>query len=232
MKLVNHDCFKLEYMDKSKLLEAYTFLDNLGDSSLRMHIDKIKSLEKDYIETVVKPSLEKYFLELMAGIRLPYEVSGTFFPYGDGYLDITSYKDFDSTYENQYVTDTILNSFVFKSLRLIEKFSDLSEILPYMSFDDKKTNRSVTTKKYTLNNMFNECSLEEIKVRNSVVQRWFEDPFEIGDRIMYLSTQWCNDLTSLALQLENFEKLILMVYPKKYWFDKIDKNYILRYIGD
>ena len=56
--------------------------------------------------------------------------------------------------------------------------------------------------------MFLESSIEEARKRNTVkIKRWFEDQFTLGERNVFLSTQW-NANGDYQLTLDDFIKMI------------------------
>ncbi len=65
--------------------------------------------------------------------------------------------------------------------------------------------------------MFLESTIGDVKERNTDHIRWFEDVFKLGERKVFLSTQW-NSQGDYQLTLDDLIKMIQTCYGEKYFY--------------
>ena len=131
-------------------------------------------------------------------------------------LKLDSFENVDLSQEN--VTELIiseknLTSFVLSTIQYVNKIDSLDAIVPYASSSSpiKVSKRS----SFKLTGMFLESTLDDVKARNLDHTRWFEDLFTLGERNVFLSTQW-NANGDYQLTLEGFIKMIQCCYGSEY----------------
>lgn len=113
------------------------------------------------------------------------------------------------------VKNNILKNFVLDTITYLQENEGLNSFLQYIS-SNQNANISFKGESFSLTGMFLESTLEDIKERNSGHVRWFEEPlFNLGDRQVYLSTQW-NGSGNYQLTLNDFKGLIKTCYNDKY----------------
>ncbi len=116
-----------------------------------------------------------------------------------------------------------LTDFILKTLEYFKGIDRLDSIVSYAV--DVPANKPIKVSKdgaFSLVGMFIETNLDEIKKRNNPQVRWFENLFSLGNRNVYLSTQW-NANGNYQLTLPDFEKLIQTCYGEKYYY-KLGQN--------
>ena len=106
-----------------------------------------------------------------------------------------------------------LTTFVLKVIRYFNGIDSLNALIPYSSATSpvKISKENV----FALTGMFLESTIDQIKQRNADHVRWFEDQFMLGERVVYLSTQW-NSQGNYQLTLDDFTKMIKTCYGNKY----------------
>ena len=131
-------------------------------------------------------------------------------------LKLDSFEDDVSSQED--VTELIfseknLTSFVLSVIQYVNKTDGLNAIVPYASPSSpiKVSKRST----FKLTGMFLESTLDDVKARNLGHTRWFEDQFTLGERNVFLSTQW-NANGDYQLTLDDFIKMIQCCYGTDY----------------
>lgn len=131
-------------------------------------------------------------------------------------LKLDSSEDDVSSQKN--VTELIfseknLTSFVLSVIQYVNKIDGLDAIVPYASSTSpiKVSKRST----FKLTGMFLESTLDDVKARNLSHTRWFEDQFTLGERNVFLSTQW-NANGDYQLTLDDFIKMIQCCYGTDY----------------
>ena len=113
------------------------------------------------------------------------------------------------------VKNNILKNFVLDTIIYLQENDGLNSFLQYIS-SNQNANISFKGESFSLTGMFLESTLEDIKERNTGHIRWFEEPlFNLGDRQVYLSTQW-NGSGNYQLTLNDFKGLIKACYNDKY----------------
>lgn len=136
--------------------------------------------------------------------------------------DISIRLKFDSTPQNKkestpqlIVSNKKLTSFVLSSIQHFNKIDKLDSIVPYTS----QTSPIKVSKNnlFSLTGMFLESTIGDIKERNADHARWFEDVFKLGERNVFLSTQW-NSQGDYQLTLGDFIKMIQTCYGEKYFY--------------
>ena len=101
-----------------------------------------------------------------------------------------------------------LTDFILKCAEYFKELDNLDSISPYAAYGS--INSPIKVSKdgdFSLVGMFLETDIDDIKKRNEQHSRWFENSFSLGDRTVYLSTQW-NANGNYQLTLSDFEKLI------------------------
>ena len=131
-------------------------------------------------------------------------------------LKLDSFENVDLSQKN--VTELIiseknLTSFVLSVIQYLDKIDGLDAIVPYAGSSSpiKVSKRST----FKLTGMFLESTLDDVKERNLGHTRWFEDQFRLGDRNVFLSTQW-NANGDYQLTLDDFIKMIQCCYGTEY----------------
>ena len=129
-------------------------------------------------------------------------------------------KESAETQETLFVENKAHRDFVFNVLKHFESIDKLNAIIPYAS--PANFGSSIKISKdgaFNLVGMFLESTIDDVKQRNSQQKRWFEDYFMLGDRSVYLSTQWYpeSDRTD-QLKLTDFYKMIQICYGENYVF--------------
>lgn len=131
-------------------------------------------------------------------------------------LKLDSFENVDLSQKN--VTELIiseknLTSFVLSVIQYVDKIDGLDAIVPYASSSSpiKVSKRST----FKLTGMFLESTLDDVKERNLGHTRWFEDQFTLGERNVFLSTQW-NANGEYQLTLDGFIKMIQTCYGENY----------------
>ena len=136
--------------------------------------------------------------------------------------DITVRLRFDSITQNKkestpqlIVSNKKLTSFVLSSSRHFNKIDKLDSIVPFTS----PTSHIKVSKNnlFSLTGMFLESTIDDVKERNSDHIRWFEDVFKLGERNVFLSTQW-NSQGDYQLTLDDLIKMIQTCYGEEYFY--------------
>ncbi len=135
-------------------------------------------------------------------------------------LRIDSSENVDLLEEN--VTELIiseknLTSFILSVIQYVNKKNGLGAIVPYTSSSSpiQVSKRS----SFKLTGMFLESTLDEVRKRNINHTRWFENQFNLGERKVFLSTQW-NANGNYQLTLDDFIKMIRCCYGENYVYKK------------
>ena len=129
---------------------------------------------------------------------------------------------FDSTTQNKkestpqlIVSNKKLTSFVLSSIRHFNKIDKLDSIVPFTS--PTSPIKVSKTNLFSLTGMFLESTIDDVKERNSDHIRWFENVFKLGERNVFLSTQW-NSQGDYQLTLDDLIKMIRTCYGEKYFY--------------
>lgn len=117
------------------------------------------------------------------------------------------------------VRDKVLKDFIYKVVLLVNEEDRLASFLPYLKESRSRNIQLYKEKSFRLTGMFINTNLGDIHVRNrhGFKPRWFETPFIIDGREMYLSTQWYGN-GEYTLMYEDFRNLILTCYGDNYRF--------------
>ena len=115
------------------------------------------------------------------------------------------------------VNEKNLTSFILKTIKYFNEKDGLDSIVPYAS--DSSPIKVYKENAFRLTGMFLNSNIEDVKTRNIGHQRWFEDVFKLGEREVYLSTQW-NGQGGYQLTLPDFIELIRTCYGKNYSYKK------------
>ena len=117
------------------------------------------------------------------------------------------------------IANNKLSSFIFSVISYLDKEEGLEPIAAYAQDVERGNPIKVSaTNQFSLVGMFIETSLEDIRNRNISHIRWFEKEFKLGERNVYLSTQW-TATDDYQLTLSDFLKLIRLCYGKKYSYN-------------
>lgn len=123
------------------------------------------------------------------------------------------------------VRDKILKDFIYKVVLLVNEEDKLASFLPFLREARSRNIQLYKEGSFRLTGMFISTNLGDIHVRNKhgFKPRWFETPFEIDGREMYLSTQWYGN-GEYTLMYKDFQNLILTCYGSNYRFayDELD----------
>ena len=137
------------------------------------------------------------------------------------FMDRNNKKEFFENFSNNngakeslLVDQKNLTAFVLSTIQYFNKFDRLNALIPYSSITSPiKVGKEGV---FSLTGMFLESNLEDVRTRNSVkIKRWFEDQFTLGERIVFLSTQW-NANGDYQLTLDDFIKMIQCCYGTEY----------------
>lgn len=131
-----------------------------------------------------------------------------------------------------------LAQFVFRTMKVLEKEDKLSAFAPYIHISNARTGTGdaklikLRSEEFsdTLVGLFIETSIEDIKVRNTSTPttRWFEEPFELIDKQVYLSNQWVSS-GDYQLSFPELQKYIDVCYKGKYHIEKTNEGYFVLY---
>lgn len=170
------------------------YLKNLNDSGLNIR----KFIIENNSTLHFSKEKDKYVLRLLSGEIKSQE---------------QQLKSNDTLY--LILKNSILKNFVLDTVIHLQKNESLNSFLQYIS-SNQNANISFKGESFSLTGMFLESTLEDIKERNSGHVRWFDKPlFNLGDRQVYLSTQW-NGTGNYQLTLNDFKGLIKACYNDKY----------------
>ena len=138
---------------------------------------------------------------------------------------VISEPDIPYARERLAVRDTVLKDFIYKVVLLMNNEDKLTSLLPYLQEARSRNIQLYKEGVFRLTGMFICTNLGDIHKRNKhgFKPRWFEKPFIIDGREMYLSTQWYGN-GNYSLMYSDFQNLILTCYGNKYRFayDDID----------
>ena len=112
------------------------------------------------------------------------------------------------------INEKKLTTFILSTVKFFDSIDKLDAIIPYAS----STSPIKVSKDglFSLTGMFLESSIAEARKRNTVkIKRWFEDQFTLGERNVFLSTQW-NANGDYQLTLDDFIKMIQCCYGTEY----------------
>ena len=115
------------------------------------------------------------------------------------------------------ISESKLTSFVLSTIKYFKEKDNLNSIVPYAS--SSSPIKVAKDNQFKLVGMFIESTIDDIKERNMVHQRWFEDIFQLGEREVFLSTQW-NAQGDYQLTLSDFLDMIMICYGKGYSYQK------------
>lgn len=140
----------------------------------------------------------------------------------DGILNLRVLSDIEDKGGEESPTKLIVNeknltSFILKTIKYFNEKDGLDSIVPYAS--DSSPIKVYKENAFRLTGMFLNSNIEDVKTRNIGHQRWFEDVFKLGEREVYLSTQW-NGQGGYQLTLPDFIELIRTCYGKNYSYKK------------
>ena len=126
--------------------------------------------------------------------------------------------------ERLAVRDKVLKDFIYKVVLLVNEEDKLAAFLPYLKESHSKSIQLYKEGAFRLTGMFISTNLGDIHIRNKhgFKPRWFETPFVIDGREMYLSTQWYGS-GEYSLMYSDFQNLILTSYGSNYRFS-YDEN--------
>ena len=121
--------------------------------------------------------------------------------------------------ERLAVRDKVLKDFIYKVVLLVNEEDRLAAFLPYLREARSRNIQLLKEGSFRLTGMFISTNLGDIHKRNKhgFKPRWFETPFVIDGREMYLSTQWYGN-GDYSLMYADFQNLILTCYGSNYRF--------------
>ena len=127
--------------------------------------------------------------------------------------------------ERLAVRDKVLKDFIYKVVLLVNEEDKLASFLPFLKEARSRNIQLYKDGSFRLTGMFISTNLGDIHVRNKhgFKPRWFEMPFEIDGREMYLSTQWYGN-GEYSLMYQDFQNLILTCYGNNYRFAYDDND--------
>lgn len=111
------------------------------------------------------------------------------------------------------VSEKKLTSFVLSTISYFNTIDELHSIIPFTSSTSPIKVSKIDS--FSLTGMFLESTIDDVKERNTDHIRWFEDLFKLGERNVFLSTQW-NSQGNYQLTLDDFIKMIQTCYGEKY----------------
>ena len=111
------------------------------------------------------------------------------------------------------INESQLTSFILSTIRYFDKKDSLKSIIPYTS--ENSPIKVFKEDSFKLVGMFLESTIEDVRNRNTPHSRWFEETFKLGERNVFLSTQW-NAQGDYQLTLPDFIELIRCCYGKNY----------------
>jgi hypothetical protein len=130
-----------------------------------------------------------------------------------GFFDSFSQTNTITTKQVLITEHNKLTSFILSTIKHFDSLDRLDAIVPYANSSSPiKVSKEDL---FSLTGMFLESTLEDVKVRNTNHTRWFEDQFRLGDRSVFLSTQW-NANGDYQLTLDDFIKMIQCCYGPEY----------------
>lgn len=130
-----------------------------------------------------------------------------------GFFDIFSQTNKKNTKQVLITEQKKLVDFILTTIKYFDSVDKLDAIIPYTgSSSPIKVSKEGL---FALTGMFLESTIEDVKNRNTGHTRWFEDQFKLGDRKVFLSTQW-NSQGDYQLTLDDFIKMIKICYGDKY----------------
>jgi hypothetical protein len=132
----------------------------------------------------------------------------------------SSYRVYNTPLEKLAVRDKVLKDFIYKVIFLIHRREGLSAIEPYIT--EKSKNMQLIKKgAFRLTGMFICTTYSDLVKRNKFgfKQRWFDTPFTLKEKTVYLSTQWYGN-GNYSLMYRDFTNLILSCFNNKYRFKK------------
>ena len=136
------------------------------------------------------------------------------------YSDSPTEDDYIVT-ERLAVRDNILKDFIYKAVYLLNKFDGLKAIEPYVN-EISENIQIICDNHFKLTGMFIATTLRDLAARNKYgeKQRWFETPYTLCDKTVYLSTQWYG-AGDYSLMYGDFSKLVEKCYGERF---KCKKN--------
>lgn len=122
--------------------------------------------------------------------------------------------------ESLAVRDNILKDFVYKTVYLLNKVDGLKALEPYVK--ELSENIQLADKShFKLTGMFIATTLRDLATRNKYGEklRWFETPYNLCDKTVYLSTQWYG-AGEYALMYNDFAQLVERCYKGRFRCNK------------
>lgn len=122
--------------------------------------------------------------------------------------------------ERLAIRDNILKDFIYKAVYLLNKADGLSALEPYVK-DISENIQIICDNYFKLTGMFIATTLRDLAARNKYGEkrRWFETPFCLCDKTVYLSTQWYGS-GCYALMYDDFSKMIDKCYGGRFRCNK------------
>ncbi len=118
--------------------------------------------------------------------------------------------------ERLAVRDNILKDFIYKAVYLLNKHDGLKAIEPYIN-EISENIQIVYDNHFKLTGMFIATTLRDLAARNKYgeKQRWFETPYTLCDKTVYLSTQWYGS-GEYSLMFNDFSKMVEKCYGERF----------------
>lgn len=130
---------------------------------------------------------------------------------------------FTNTASSLILSNGKLKDFIFDTLTYIQNKYSLNKLRQFAS-GSPIIKISSSENSFSLTGMFIETTLEDIKIRNASHNRWFEEKqFVLGEKHVYLSTQW-NGSGQYQLTLADFQKMLETCFENNYTIKKGDNN--------
>ncbi len=159
---------------------------------------------------VQKIPKEKVFLDIRPDDKR------AFFEFFDG-VDFLSSTGMVASQPVLIINENKLMEFILSTMKYLDKKATLKPIVPYAG-----TSSPIKVFKqdsFSLTGMFLESSIEDVRRRNIERQRWFEDKFILGEKEVFLSTQWSAQ-GNFQLTLTDFIEMVKCCYGPNYSYKK------------
>ncbi len=128
------------------------------------------------------------------------------------------------------IQERTLNIFILETVKYLAGEMGLQAIEEYMKPGNNGNIQVFKKDCFRLTGMFLSADEEELNRRNARSQRWFEEPFQLGGRTVYLTNQW-NAKGDWSLTLPNFIKMIQTCYGEMYFYKQENGEHRL-YMAD
>lgn len=149
---------------------------------------------------------EKTSMHFIVGNKIDLRLQYTETPVEDNYF----------ISERLAVRDNILKDYIYKTVYLFNKADGLKSIEPFIN-EISENIQIIKSDCFKLTGMFISTTLRDLASRNSYGEkpRWFETPFELKGKTVYLSTQWYGN-GEYALMFSDFIKMVEVCYGDRF----------------